>query len=117
MSALVSHTQEHRGEASGFSARIYRGIPFSAPPKVEDALDEAAEIISRAYPGSSENAICDRAADDLGVDPGVIRRILRKETKNPSWPLLRTALERIEDPWELPAIRRFIQRMMMKGGE
>ncbi len=113
----LSHTPQHRPREVRKSAEIIRGLPFSSPPKVEDALDEAAEIISRAYPGTSENAICTRAARDLGVGEDTIRRILRKETKNPSWPLLRVALERIEDPWELPAVRRFVLRMMAKGGK
>lgn len=112
-----AHALEHRDGDLGKSAKIIRGIPFSSPPTVEDALEEAAEIITRAYSGTSESAVCTKAAKDLGVDEGVIRRILRKETKNPSWPLLRHALERIDDPWELPAIRRFVQRMMAKGGK
>ncbi len=117
MSALVSHSQEHRGTSPRKSASIIRGVPFSKPPTVEDALEEAAEIMWRAFPADSRDACAKKAAACLGVDRTTIIGILSKETKNPSWPLLRRALEEIKDPWELPAIRRFIFKMMAKGAK
>ncbi len=117
MSAVLSHSQEHTPAAPRKSARIVRGVPFSAPPTVEDALDEAAEIIWRAFPADSRDACAKKAAHCLGVNRTTIIGILDKETKNPSWPLLRRALEEIDDPWELPAIRRFILKMMAKGAK
>ena len=116
MPALRQHNTEHRGGPARKSQRksgeVVSGVPFGGCP-----LDEAAEIMWRAYPASSADACAKRAARDLGVSRTTILDILAKRTKNPSWTLLRFAIERIPDPWELPAIRRFIQRMMVKGAK
>ncbi len=114
--SLAVHTRQHRGEASRKSQRksadVLRGVPFGGDP-----LEEAREIMWRAYPASSADACAKRAAEDLGTSRTVILDILAKRTKNPSYPLLRCALERIDDPWEMPAIRRFVQRMMARGAK
>ncbi len=117
MSAVLSHSQEYSPASPRKSASIVRGVPFSKPPTVEDALEEASEIMRTAFPADSRDACAKKAAARLGVDRTTIIGILSKETKNPSWPLLRRALEEIEDPWELPAIRRFIFKMMAKGAK
>lgn len=78
---------------------------------------EAAEIIALAFPGPSEAAICRRASRALGVTDNTIRSILRRETANPSWPLLRAAMHHIRDPWASPAIQRFVAGVLATAGE
>lgn len=78
-----------------------------------EAVGLVAKLVEYVFPGPSENAICDRASAVLCCDPGVIRRLLRKETKNPSfalvWALIRVGIATGKDPFKSPAFERLKQ--------
>lgn len=54
----------------------------------DTAARSAAKLIAATFPGRSENDVCQRAAQSLGVGENTIRRILRRETKSASWALM-----------------------------
>lgn len=78
--------ERHATDASSKSGRILR--PDFAPDRVIDGMDAAkaaAKLIAAAFPGRSENEVCERAAHALATSEQTIRRILRCETKDASW--------------------------------
>lgn len=109
------YAKSNSAPASGESPRkadILRPIfPQNAR---EIAQDHAATIIAAAFPGPSENAICDLAASRLGCDPSTIRGILRKETKRPDFTLIFVAMHFVPNLYDLPAMRRFIVEVLAK---
>lgn len=109
----ISHEDATR-RASGKSAKICRPIfPKQLAPAHQQALEDAAYIFATAFAGPSENAICDNACRALGLsDPGVVRRILRKETKHPSFPLVMAAMGHIPRPADHPRLMRLVQWIM-----
>lgn len=78
------------------------------------AIEHAADLISAAFHGPSENAICDKAAERLGCDPSTIRSILRHETKRVDFALVLGALRHMRDPWSLPGVRRIVMEVLSK---
>lgn len=109
--------KEHRGDRRSvsrtkcpvlrpdFSGRLQKSLE-------SEAVDHAATIISTAFPGPSEAAVCNRASQALGVAPNTIRGILRKETKRVDFGLIYVAIHHLPNPAELPGMMRFITNMM-----
>lgn len=116
----LSHAVQHRGAPRSRSGTIVRP-DFQPPftPTHDAAADEAALIFELAFPGASERAQRIAAAKALGCGEQTARRILRKETGAASWPLVRAALNhalaQIPEPFEVPAIRRFVIAAMQGG--
>lgn len=100
---------------SGKSPRKSEVVRPIFPDKAREvAIEHAATIIAAAFPGSSENAVCDLASAALQCDPSTIRSILRKETKRVDFGLVFAALHFIKDPWSLPGMRDFIRSVMSR---
>jgi hypothetical protein len=107
--------QKVNAPASGGSPRKADVIrPIFPQNAREIAQDHAATIIAAAFPGPSENAICDLAASRLGCDPSTIRGILRKETKRPDFTLIFVAMHFVPNLYDLPAMRRFIVEVLAR---
>lgn len=53
------------------------------PPQVDDLNRSCARLIWATFPGRSQAAVCEEAAQWLGVSPDTIDRILSLRTKHP----------------------------------
>ena len=99
---------------SGKSPRNVARPIFPRKCPRETAAEYARDIISVAFGGPSENAVCERAAAALGRDEGTIRSILRMETKRVDFALVLAAIQFLPDPLALPKMREFIAGVVSK---
>ena len=65
------------------SAAIARFPKAKLPDSVDDFGKACARLIEMTFPGRSQNAICEKAAQALQTSPDTIDRILGKRTKHP----------------------------------
>ena len=65
------------------AAEIVRFPKAKLPPQVDDLNRSCARLIWATFPGRSQAAVCEEAAQWLGVSPDTIDRILSLRTKHP----------------------------------
>lgn len=70
-------------DAARKAAEIVRFPKAKLPPNVDDFCRSCARLIWATFPGRSQNAVCEEAAQWLGVSPDTIDRILSLRTKHP----------------------------------
>lgn len=74
---------EVNADAPRTSAEIVRFPKAKLPDQVDDFGRSCAKLIWATFPGRSQNAVCEEAAQWLGVSPDTIDRILSQRTKHP----------------------------------
>lgn len=114
-------------DATTRPAKSGRILGFPTPDRpltCEGAAIIAARLVSAAFPGPSENAVCIRAASILGVSENTVRRILRRETQEPSARIVLTCMSIMaatgRDPLailgpHLPALQRALANPSRAG--
>lgn len=65
------------------AAEVVRFPKAKLPDQVEDFGRSCAKLIWATFPGRSQNAVAEEAAQWLGVSPDTIERILGQRTKHP----------------------------------
>ena len=84
-----------------------------------ECVEIAAHLIALAFAGPSENAVCQRASEHLGIAENTVRALVRKQTKKPSFELIMMlcgyCVATGKDPMQVHGVKAFVDLIL--GGK